>query len=175
MEKGKRKWVRTGTIFLYVYICMCLSDAVCCLSTTVMFYVTSNFMLSIDPSPTCIYYATALCLCLSVMDSERTVRERRSSESAEAREQRLARDRARQRERHASETAETCEHRLARDRERRSSESAEPEQKPFTLNTAVWHIKLHICSFHTNPVGSLPLAKNAQHSSSKYTYMCIYA
>ena len=36
----------------------------------------------------------------------------------------------------------------------------------FTLNTAVWHIKLHICVFHTNPVGSLPLAKNAQHSSS---------
>ena len=28
----------TGTIFLYVY--MCLSDAVRCLSTTVMFYVT---------------------------------------------------------------------------------------------------------------------------------------
>ena len=36
----------------------------------------------------------------------------------------------------------------------------------FTLNTAVWHIKIHICIFHTNPVGLLPLAKNAQHSSS---------
>ena len=52
------------------------------------------------------------------MDSERTVRECRSSESAEAREQRLARDRARQRERRASETAETRDRRLARDRER---------------------------------------------------------
>ena len=53
------------------------------------------------------------------MDSERTVREYRSrSESGEAREQRLARDRARQRERRTSETAETRERRLARDRER---------------------------------------------------------
>ena len=51
------------------------------------------------------------------MDSERTVHECRSSESGEAREQRLARDRARQRERRASETAETRERRLARDRE----------------------------------------------------------
>ena len=48
------------------------------------------------------------------MDSERTARERRSSESAEAREQRLARDRAQQCERRASETAETRERRLAR-------------------------------------------------------------
>ena len=60
-----------------------------------------------------------LRLSLSVMDSERTVRECRSSESGEAREQRLARDRARQRERRASETAETRERRLAREREQR--------------------------------------------------------
>ena len=52
------------------------------------------------------------------MNSKRNVRECRSSESGEAREQRLVRDRARQRERRASETSETRERRLARDRER---------------------------------------------------------
>ena len=81
----------TGTIFLYVcmYVCMYVSIRHVCCPLTVMFYVTSNFT---HPSTT----ATALRLSLSVMDSERTVRECRSSESGEAREQRLARDRARQ-------------------------------------------------------------------------------
>ena len=82
----------------FLYVCMYVSIRhVCCLST--YRNVFTNFYASLDH----VYYATALRLSLSVMDSERTVRECRSSESGEAREQRLARDRARQRERRASE------------------------------------------------------------------------
>ena len=103
------EWERANLVvrLARMYICMYVSIRRCALSTTVMFYVTSNFTHSIDPSTTCIAIIKPYVCLLSVMDSERTVRERRSSESAEAREQQLARDRARQRERHASETAET--------------------------------------------------------------------
>ena len=129
--------------FFYIYIYFSTGAA-----HTVMFYVFLN-----QRTPgglhTSEFSSVFFFLCGSLMDSEctaanvqtlvddgtapsaavsQTARRRRASESTEARERRLERERARRRQRLASETAEERERRLsqrrARDRARRAARSS---------------------------------------------------